>query len=110
VKLLLDQNLSYRFLHQLLPHFPGSTHTKLAGLATANDAAVWRFANEQGFIIVSKDTDFQELSVLRGHPPKVVLLRFGNVSNRELMRRLMARLDAILAFEADPNTGCLELD
>ena len=109
MKLLLDQNLTFRLLQPLVSHFPGSTHTKLVGLAHVDDLRVWDFAREHGFVVVTKDADFLELVVLRGHPPKVVLLRCGNISNGALQNLLLRHLDDVKAFDKDPLNGCLEI-
>jgi predicted nuclease of predicted toxin-antitoxin system len=70
MKLLLDQNLSYRLVPDLLGGFPGSRHVRDEGLSHADDSQIWEFAKQQDFAIVSKDTDFFNRSLLRGHPPK----------------------------------------
>ncbi len=78
MKLLFDQNLSHR-LPALLSHaFPGSSQVRLLGLDRADDAAIWRYAAENDFSIVTLDSDFADLSALRGSPPKVVWLKCGN--------------------------------
>jgi predicted nuclease of predicted toxin-antitoxin system len=41
------------------------------GLSTASDAAVWQYAAQHGFTIVTKDADFDQRSFLFSHPPKV---------------------------------------
>ena len=41
MKLLFDQNLSHKLVGQLSAEFPGSTHVRDAGLATAPDPDVW---------------------------------------------------------------------
>ena len=58
MKLLLDQNLSPRLVRTIEAAYPGSTHVRLVGLRDADDAVVWEFARDHGFIIVSKDSDF----------------------------------------------------
>ena len=63
MKLLLDQNLSYRLLARLEPLFPGSTQVYRVGLEGADDLAIWEFARTQGFAIVTKDSD---LSAVHG--------------------------------------------
>ena len=48
-----------------------------------------------GYALVTLDTDFRELSALRGAPPKVVLLRCGNqpvVTVERLLRDNALRL------------------
>jgi predicted nuclease of predicted toxin-antitoxin system len=78
VKLVLDQNLSPRLVQLLADIFPDSTHVSLVGLARAFDEDVWAFARALGCVIVTTDADFGDLGVLRGFPPKVVLLPIGN--------------------------------
>ena len=72
MKRLLDQNLSPRLVRTLETVFPGSSHVRLVGLRDADDAAVWEFARDHDFIIVSKDSDFHQRSFLFGFPPKVI--------------------------------------
>lgn len=75
MKLLFDENLSNRLFEALSKEFPGSTHVREVGLASADDRSVWEFARGNGFIIVSKDSDFHQLSFLLGPPPKVAWVR-----------------------------------
>jgi predicted nuclease of predicted toxin-antitoxin system len=58
VKLLFDHNLSPRLVPALSAEYPGSTHTREAGLERASDQEIWDFAKARGFAIVSKDSDF----------------------------------------------------
>ena len=102
MKLLFDENLSYRLATQLADVYPGSVQVRDAGLLGAEDAVIWRYAVEHAFLIVSKDTDFYERSVLRGSPPKVIWLRVGNVSTRTIAGLLRARYILIRHFAEDP--------
>ena len=72
MKLLLDQNLSPRLLPALESLYPGSSHVRLIGLRDAGDDAIWDYARDHDFIIVSKDSDFHQRSLLFGFPPKVI--------------------------------------
>ena len=64
MRLLLDQNLSPRLVPELVDLYPDSTHVREVGLQTADDDRVWRYAAEHGFVVVSKDADFHERSLL----------------------------------------------
>ena len=75
MKLLLDENLPARLASSLAEVFPGSTHVTEVGLSSASDEEVWQFAREEGLTLVSKDSDFHQMSFLRGFPPKVVWIR-----------------------------------
>jgi len=44
------------------------------------DTEIWNYAKAHGFVIVSKDSDFQARSLFYGHPPKFIWLRVGNCS------------------------------
>jgi predicted nuclease of predicted toxin-antitoxin system len=69
MKLLFDQNLSPRLTRLLDDLYPGSLHVREVGLREAEDAAIWEYAKQNGFIAISKDSDFQARSLLFGIPP-----------------------------------------
>ena len=97
MKLLFDENLSHRLAKVLADIYPGSGHLRDCGLRGASDDRVWQYARENGFLIVSKDSDFSERSSLLGSPPKVVWLRVGNcttVRAEFVLRNALARLEA----------------
>lgn len=99
MKLLFDENLSDRLVGLLAGLFPGSCHVKHVGLMEADDEAVWTFARANGFTLVTKDRDFQQLSALLGAPPKVLWLRLGNCSTERLAECLQAAALGIAEFD-----------
>lgn len=109
MKLLFDQNLSYRLVDQLKELFPGSSHIRLIGLEGADDETIWAHAREHGFAIVTFDYDFYERGLIHGFPPKVLWLRCGNTSTANVLDLLKRSHRNILEFEQDPHSGCLEL-
>ena len=97
MKLLFDENLSHRLAGVLSDIYPGSVHLTDCGLRGAADTEVWRYAEENGFAIISKDSDFSQKSVLLGSTPKVVWLRIGNCTTLRVdfvLRNAAARLQA----------------
>ena len=78
MKLLFDQNLSYKLCDRLADLFPDSSQVRRASLDAADDRTIWEFAKTNGFAIVSQDSDFADMAALYGPPPKVVWLRCGN--------------------------------
>ena len=109
MKLLLDQNLSQRLTDILADLYPGTTHVRDVGLESADDEAVWSFAEEHKLAIVSKDSDFRQRSFLFGHPPKVVWIRRGNCSTLEIEAILRDRHRDLIAFEKDEEASFLAL-
>ena len=108
-KLLLDENLAARVIATLGDLYPGSAHVSDAGLLGASDAAIWRYARESGFAVVTKDADFHRLSILNGAPPKVIWVRLGNCSTADIIQLLRARRDTIDAFLAHEEAAFLAL-
>jgi len=109
LKLLLDQNLSFRLLEKLEAAYPGSTQVHLVGLDRADDLAIWNYAKEQGFVIVTKDSDFHELGLLYGDPPKVIWLKCGNKPKWYVLGLLLNNQKKIEAFSEDQESSCLEM-
>lgn len=109
MKLLFDQNLSYKLARRLDDVFPNSSQVKLLGMDEANDSVIWDYSRDNGFALVSKDSDYFERSVLFGHPPKVIWLRCGNRPTSHIEWLIRSNVDQIRAFEADTTKGCLEI-
>ena len=107
MKLLFDENLSPKLVARLAAEFPESVHVSRVGLDKAGDETVWVFARENAFTIVTKDADFQEISLRLGMPPKVVWLRRGNCSVDETVAMLRNNVDAIYSFNADTRSAVL---
>ena len=78
MKLLLDQNLSFKLCQRIADIFPGSSQVRLLGLAEASDGALWDYAKTHDFVLLSQDSDFADMAALLGAPPKVIWLRCGN--------------------------------
>jgi predicted nuclease of predicted toxin-antitoxin system len=109
VKLLFDENLSYRLVAALADLYPDSAHVRDFGLLGAPDREIWAFAAEHEFTVVSKDTDFYERSALYGAPPKVVWLRIGNAPISATAALLRDRYVVVRRFHDDPDTTFLPL-
>ena len=101
MRLLFDQNLSPRLKEALRDLYPESLHVKDVGLESADDVAVWTYANDHELTIASKDSDFRQLSFTFGHPPKIIWIRCGNCSTSEIESILRSRYSDLLSFHQD---------
>jgi len=109
VKLLFDENLSHRLVFALSDLYPGSSHLRNCGQRGISDTEVWRYARENGFAIVSKDSDFSQRSQVHGSPPKVIWLRIGNCTTARaelVLRNTAARVHTFLSVGEE---SCLVL-
>jgi predicted nuclease of predicted toxin-antitoxin system len=109
VKLLLDENLSARIIHTIVDLYPNSEHVKTLGLINTDDALIWEYAKINTFVIVSKDSDFHQRSLLYGHPPKFIYLRIGNCPTSKITQILRDNLDVIVQFENSETESLLVL-
>lgn len=112
MKLLFDQNISFRIIRKIEPNFGVVKQVRELGLEDKSDLEIWLFAKANDFSIVTFDADFFDLSVLNGHPPKIIWIRTGNTSTDALVDLLGKNKDSISAFlslDEWRNVGCLEL-
>ena len=96
MKLLLDENLSRRLVPFLQHAYPGTSQVVLLGLESASDREVWQKAKDDGYVIVTRDADFQELSLVWGQPPKVVRLRTPNQTRAATLKVLLDHRELIV--------------
>ncbi len=110
MKFLFDENISYRIVRQISSSVPGSIHVSQSGLAKPPaDRQIWHFAKANNYLIVTFDEDFQDLSNVKGFPPKVILLRTGNSSTRYVSDLLLNKLPDIIQFDQSEVYGLLEI-
>ena len=109
MKLLFDQNLSPKLPRLLAVIYPDSSHVREIGFRDADDSEIWDYAKENGFAIVSKDSDFQQRSLLQGAPPKFIWLRVGNCTVNRTEALLRTYSAAIHTFDLDDSKSHLML-
>jgi predicted nuclease of predicted toxin-antitoxin system len=109
MKLLFDNNLSPKLVTRLASLFPDSNHVSALQLDTASDLKVWEYARQQGYCLVSKDSDFNELIASNGFPPKLIWIRIGNCTTTEIIELLQTHHEAIVEFGQMATAGLLEL-
>jgi predicted nuclease of predicted toxin-antitoxin system len=109
MKLLLDENISFRVLKSLAPLFPESIHISAEGGKVKEDLAIFEYARANSFAILTFDEDFYDIQLLKGYPPKIIWLRFGNSSNLKVTSKLIESQSAILSFLSNSESGILEI-
>lgn len=109
MKLLFDQNLSPRLLDRLADVYPETQHVFWLEMGEADDRQIWDYAKQNGYVIVTRDADYNDLSLIRGFPPKVIWIRRGNCSTQEIEQLLRVAEGTIRAFEPEQSSGVLTL-
>ncbi len=109
MKLLFDENLSPKLPFRLADLFPNSLHVRDAGMKSTVDPIVWDYAKSNDLMIVSKDSDMHDLSLVFGSPPKVIWIRLGNCSTLQIENLLRRDFAAIALFYQDKYLSLLAL-
>jgi predicted nuclease of predicted toxin-antitoxin system len=101
MNLLFDQNISFRILKWIDDIFPGSI--------SVHDLEIWKFVKLNNYAIVTSDADFIDISNLRGYPPKIIWLRLGNTSTKNIAERIRAEQNNIVTFLSNNESAFLEI-
>lgn len=109
MRFLFDQNISHRILKLIPDNYVESTSVKKEGLINATDKQIWKFAKKNNYVIVTQDSDFNDLSSLYGFPPKIIWVRTGNLKTQTLVDILITNENNILSFIKNNRYGCFEI-
>lgn len=96
MRFLVDTQLPGALARWLRERGHQAEHVLEVGLAQSKDTPVWRYAQDHGAVVMTKDEDFAEW-VRRGRPgPAVAWLRVGNSSTPALLAWLEPLLPKIV--------------
>ncbi len=112
MKLLFDQNISFRIISKIKLNFPDAKQVRQLGIENYSDVEIWKFAKENEFTIVTFDADFYDLSNFKGFPPKIIWLRFGNTKTDFIANIINSRYSIIKDFISSTEyseIACLEI-
>lgn len=110
MKILVDQNISFRLLQHISNTFSEVEHIKALGLTNASDYQIFISARQQGFTaVLTQDEDFYSLLLEHGPPPKIIWLRTGNCSTSFLAKVILRNAELIQTFLEDAGQDCLEI-
>jgi predicted nuclease of predicted toxin-antitoxin system len=99
MKLLIDSNLSWRLIKLLENDFPECLHVNRTRLQQPpTDRQIFEWAKSNNYSIVSYDDDFHHLSLQLGFPPKIILIKTGNLSTMSVGKVIMITKARLLIF------------
>lgn len=109
MKLLFDQNISPKIVRQIEPYFPDSKQVRHLGLEDATDDMIFNFAKIHNYAVVTFDSDFVDLNVVRGIPPKIIWLKTGNLTTKSISELLQKNMATIHDFLESDGKEILEI-
>ncbi|HEY8906053.1 MAG TPA: DUF5615 family PIN-like protein [Rhodoferax sp.] len=89
--------------------YPDSSQVVLLGMESASDKEVWQKAKDDGYVIITRDADFQELSLVWGQPPKVIRLKTLNQSRAATLKVLLENRDFIIESLVERDLASVEI-
>ena len=92
MRLLFDQNISYRVVKQLKTTLPDS---------------IGEYARREDYVVVTFDKDIPLIGSVKGFPPKIIWLRTGNIKNQVIIDLFTNRREEFIQFINRQNKGCL---
>lgn len=113
MNLLFDQNISFRITKKIKHFFSTCKHISDCGLAGCEGSDIWDYAKKNHYAIVTFDSDFYDISLIKGHPPKIVWIRTGNLGTKQIAALIINNKNLILDFlisEDFKNYACIELE
>lgn len=109
MNLLFDQNVSPKIVKQLKDIFPEAKQVRHLGLEDASDTDIFEFAKAHGYAVVTFDSDFVDINVLKGFPPKIIWLRTGNLTTKSILELIQKNVVVIQNFLHSEENEILEL-
>jgi predicted nuclease of predicted toxin-antitoxin system len=111
VKLLVDMNLSPRWVAVLADAGIEAAHWSTLGAHDAADAAIMTYANTNDYVVLTHDLDFSAiLAATQGEKPSVVQIRAEDVSPDVIgtqviaaLRQMASELDEGALLTIDPD-------
>ncbi len=108
MRLIIDENISWR-LKKLLPQWEILPANEIRGNVRLTDLEIWKFAKSKKYAILTFDEDFFELQNLFSYPPKIIWLRTGNVSTKEIASILIDCYEDLIDFFENDELGIYEV-
>jgi len=110
MKLLLDANISWRIIKFVENDFSDCLHAKDIKITQpAKDLEIWEFAKQNNFTILTHDDDFEKLLLLKGAPPKVIILKTFNKNTKQIAELLISKREIIESFISNQDLMILEI-
>jgi predicted nuclease of predicted toxin-antitoxin system len=105
MRLLIDMNLSPRWVELLIKAGFDAVHWSAIGPGNAPDVQIINFAREQGYVVLTHDLDFGAiLAATQGRKPSVVQIRSEDVGVEAIGQRV---IDALREIATELERGAL---
>ncbi len=110
MKFLCDVHISYKLAKMLVSLGFDAIHVnEILNKSETKDSDLSKYADQNNFVIISKDADFRDTYFVKRTPKKLIRVMLGNISNHELLRIFRENMDTIVGLDSKTNF-LLEID
>ncbi len=96
MKFLCDVHISFKVTNFLISQGFDAVHiNKILDKRYTNDNDICKYADDNNFIVITKDSDFKNSFIIRKTPKKLIKINLGNISNTELIEVLLENIESI---------------
>lgn len=107
-RFLVDNQLPTAVVRWLESKDCRAEHVLTLDMAQSRDEVIWEWAIQSRAVIVSKDEDFAQMTVVRPEPVQVVWLRLGNCRTPTLLA-VMERAWSDVTIQLDAGACLIEV-
>jgi len=99
MKFIVDAQLPVVLKEWLVEKGFDALHTSELPLGNDTlDMQIVELADTENRIVISKDSDFFKLHLIKGKPKQLLMITTGNIKNRKLLAMIEANFEAIVAL------------
>jgi predicted nuclease of predicted toxin-antitoxin system len=103
MRFLCDVHIPISLSKRLAQAGYDSTHVnRLPGKWHTSDKDIARLADQEGRILITKDSDFRNSCIVQGTPRKLIKVNLGNIPHAQLTASLLDNLDRIARLNERP--------
>lgn len=110
MKFLCDVHISYQLKkHLLFLGFESKHVNEILDKSETKDSELCKYADQNDFVIITKDSDFRDSYFLNKSPKKLIKINLGNISNKDLIQIFDSNINSIKTLDIKDNF-LLEID
>lgn len=111
MKLLCDVHISYKLVNAILNLGFECIHVNtILDKWYSKDSDIAKFADDNNFIIITKDADFRNSFFINKTPKKLIKINLGNITNTELIKIVVDNIADINQVAASHSKFIIEIN
>ncbi len=110
MRFLCDVHITYKLVHHLKNQGFEAVHiNQILEQSETKDSDICRYADDNEFIVITKDADFRDFHFVKQTPRKLIKINLGNIANQELVTIISENIHLLKKFSDKPQF-LLEVD